>query len=127
MTLCPEVYYTRGMNDYDFGWMVALYEGEGSTGAYRYEDTRKNTTVISITMVDEDVIRRFHELIKYGKVTQIANGSWKWYCTSYGDVTAVLKILYPYLSIRRRAQADKVFNSPPNSKWHPNVEINNAP
>jgi hypothetical protein len=89
-------------------WAAGLFEGEGSM-------TESGGRLdIRVKMTDEDVVRRFADVMECGKVYgpykyDYRDGSkrkphWVWVALSY-EAFEVLELLWPWLCTRRRAQA----------------------
>jgi hypothetical protein len=67
-----------------------------------------------LKMTDEDVVRRFDEIVRYGEVYGpyscryrdgiVRKPLWVWVATEY-DALEVLELLWPWLGERRRGQA----------------------
>jgi hypothetical protein len=88
-------------------WAAGLFEGEGSmTNSGGCLDVR-------LKMTDEDVVRRFEEVVGYGTVYGPYNYEygdgikrkphWVWVALSY-DALEVLDLLWAWLGQRRRGQ-----------------------
>lgn len=115
-------------------WAAGLFEGEGSI-------TRRHLrhTNLVLAMTDEDVVRRFHEIIGHGKVYgPYVNHSgvkpqWRWACTGAKNCIAVLAALWCFLGERRKQRAEiairemaliRSFGSPICKRGHPFDEAN---
>jgi hypothetical protein len=94
----------------EIAWAAGLFEGEGTiTHARR----RSPGLLVAVTMTDEDVVRRFDEVVDRGKVYGPYSPPsyrdrwkpfWRWQAT--GDAAHdVLDLIGPWLSPRRIAQA----------------------
>ena len=94
-------------------WAAGIFEGEGSISQSAY---RRNTWYLRINMTDEDVVRRFHEVVGCGSVTgPKPNGKrldgedkklvWTWGAGAQGDVTHILSLFLPYMGKRRKLRA----------------------
>ncbi len=99
----------------DLMWAVGLFEGEGTIT--RFNSSSKNSGwELSIKMTDLDVLEKFHNIIKLGKISYITSPSipkhWKktyrWRIRSSKDVYAVLVAFYPFLGNRRKEKALQV-------------------
>lgn len=87
-------------------WAAGLFEGEGCltiSGGYPR---------IKLNMTDEDVVRRFHNVICVGQVredrAQEKHGykrQWEWYTASRAGVAEVIRLLWPHMGLRRRERA----------------------
>lgn len=93
-------------------WLAGLFEGEGSTGIYKNKKTVAVRFSIPQHTQSVDVLHRIKEIVNVGNV----NGPYKtktgfvhfYQCTKQSDVEKLIKLIYPYLLARRRAQCDKV-------------------
>lgn len=87
-------------NEENVAWAAGLYVGEGSGGV----------TGMSLTMCDEDVVRRFHSIVKVGTVwentqlTKAGKKSWKWKVANYEGSCYVRDLFWPWLCDRRKQQ-----------------------
>lgn len=94
------------MRDVDAAWLAGLIEGEGclyqgtANGRPRFE--------LSVSMVDEDVIRRAHEVSGVGYVAfydraNVPNASdqWKWRVGKRDEIRAVVDAVLPLMGNRR--------------------------
>lgn len=96
-------------------WAAGLFEGEGcitcNNGKVRMSINRYPQWVACLGMVDKDVVKRFHAVMKYGSVVQqtrltvTGKRVWVWRCSARRDVDRVLRRLLPHLGRRRGAKA----------------------
>ena len=94
---------------FELGWLVGLFSGEGCI-------TTKGTGSLqmSLSMTDEEEVRRFHVLIGCGRVYgtyESADGHkthWEWKAQSREDVERAADLLVPWLCGRRWEQAKRV-------------------
>jgi hypothetical protein len=97
----------------EFAWAAGLFEGEGSI-------TLAPRPRLQMKMADEDVVRRFAEIIGVGKVygpygpydyeppkRLQKKPTWMWVCEGR-RASEALEALRPWLSARRLAQARRV-------------------
>jgi hypothetical protein len=96
------------INTVDLGWLAGLLEGEGCFRA-RNSGFTNDTITISVTMTDEDVVRKAHEIIKLGTVSGpylIKSGKsiWIWQCSSRKEVPQILMTIYPLMGKRRQTR-----------------------
>lgn len=95
-------------------WLAGLFEGEGSTGIYKNRTTVAVRFVIPQHTQSVDVLHRIKEIVGVGSVNgpyKTKTGSVCFYqCSKQSDVEKLIKLIYPYLLARRRAQCDKVLN-----------------
>lgn len=106
-------------------WAAGLFEGEGTISLRGNRSRRtgrieKNVSIyMALAMTDEDVVRKFHEVIfKIGSVTgpytskQKTVGScgrkavWRWSVTNTQNCVTVYELLRPWLGSRRRQDGD---------------------
>lgn len=70
-------------------------------------------------LTDEDVLRRFHEVVGVGKVHGPFHRNpkhkphWRWHATNWRDTKHVLDLILPYLGERRGAKARELLSDPP--------------
>lgn len=97
-----------GTRECEIAWAAGLFEGEGSL-------TQSGGSLdVRVKMTDEEIVRRFEEVIGYGTVYGPYNYDyrdgikrkphWIWVALRY-DALEVLELLWPWLGERRRAQA----------------------
>lgn len=93
--------------DEDIAWAAGLFEGEGCI------TKNKGIPVLKLTMTDEDVVRRFGEVMGTGSVTGPYENSKKlcenpkplWWWAAYGmNALIAYSKLHPWLGTRRREQ-----------------------
>lgn len=91
----------------NLAWAAGLFEGEGCITR-----RHKTQTNLVMTMTDEDVVRRFHEVIGHGRVYgpyKTKTGvklQWRWACTGSKHCIAVLAALWCFLGSRRKGRAE---------------------
>ena len=90
------------------GWAGGLFEGEGSVFKIG-----KQCAGASLTMVDEDVVQDFGNVIGFGKIRSRKHKPnhkqpWEWRCNSFEEVQALVAMLWTFFGKRRRAQAKRV-------------------
>lgn len=95
------------MNDFEFGWVVGMIEGEGSF--YLNNPSKNPSIVIGITSTDEDVILRLQEYTGIGRVYGPYKGkaenhrqTWQWVVAKRADAEALSEAIMPYLGERRK-------------------------
>lgn len=103
--------------DFELGWMVGLYDGEGSCSGRR---NRKGGTwygYVEVSMTDEDTIWRLHDVWgKLGNVTSyqrkhkykrtLKQRMFRLRVTKQDEAREILDLMYPHLSQRRQEQID---------------------
>lgn len=85
------------------GWAAGLFEGEGCIGATR------GYPRASMASTDQDVIERFAEIVRVGKVSGPASDRrfpsrkplWRWWVSNPQDFIKFTELLEPYLGERR--------------------------
>lgn len=111
----------ESLTQFDIGWIVGILEGEGCFGAY--SDKRRPTTFsvkIQMESTDHDVVLRLNKLIP-GRVWESnypsktknfpsAKDSWRWAISDKNSVKSVINLIYPYMSVRRQEQLNKVLS-----------------
>lgn len=105
---------TISQRDLDIAWLAGLYEGEGSLT--NPPDSRgKHYARMYLSMTDEDVVRRAHEIAGVGQVNgpymhhRGTKPYWQWGIQRRAHVIQFMQMIYPYLGDRRRAKVDEVF------------------
>lgn len=101
----------------DLAYAAGLFEGEGSLHVqHRSDNSRSPIAVMKISMTDEDVVRKFHEIVGVGSVggpwadkrSESYKPIWRW--TTYGSkAKALCGQLWPWLGQRRRERITQVF------------------
>lgn len=95
---------------HEFAWAAGLFEGEGSIYAPNDHGVRGRIIALQLQMKDEDVVRRFHSIVKVGSVNAWQPKDrdypmWKWKACARYDVESFLEVVWPWLGARRRAKA----------------------
>lgn len=91
----------------DWAWFAGVFEGEGCI-----EFHHKNSTALTISMTDEDVVRRCAEIAGVGSIMELAarrghKVCWRWRVQKADHVLVVLDVIEPYLGKRRWARAQE--------------------
>lgn len=102
-------------------WAAGLFEGEGTIVAF---GPRKNQRSFSLTSTDEDVVRRFADIIATGKVygPYTYKGTdqrkrdhhkpyWRWSASDRVSVLAAAAILLPWMCERRRQKMEEAVHA----------------
>lgn len=89
-------------------WAVGIFEGEGNI----YRNDKRRHFIMQMKMKDEDIIRRFRDVVDCGRVKQrkpFQNYApmWEWSLTTTNDILKLAKRFLPYLGIRRSEQIQK--------------------
>ena len=103
----------------DLAWAAGLFEGEGSFSYSKHTGGtgRQVQARAELAMTDEDVVRRFHQIIGIGAVDSKHTPSmqaaghkpqWRWRVWSYEQIQAVVAMFWPWLGQRRRGRAKEV-------------------
>lgn len=99
----------------DYAWAAGIIEGEGSIVNNKIKD-RANSfrSSISVTMSDEDVIRKLHSVLEVGTVCGPYNKEgrkpiWSWAVQNQKGCFDTLLRIMPYLGKRRLEKASELF------------------
>jgi hypothetical protein len=99
----------------DTAWAAGLFEGEGCV--YAKPDKGRVRIAVSLDSCDEDVLRRFADVVGVGRVYGPYNHSrgtkpyWKWKATGPENVRQVYRLVGPELGERRRAAFSTAFRT----------------
>lgn len=95
-------------------WLAGLFEGEGCV-FIRKSDGRAPLAQVTISMTDEDVIRKAASVAGLGSVcgpfgpyTTPRKPLWKWQVARFEEAQAILGAMYPWLHSRRQAKIREV-------------------
>jgi hypothetical protein len=100
------------MTNYELGWIVALFEGEGCISRMR------QGWQAELKMTDEDVVRKFTDIIGIGAVhgpypernrPQI-KPYWSWHIGKRQDVLNFVALFAPLMGTRRANKMTECFN-----------------
>jgi hypothetical protein len=102
---------TAAQRQHLHAWAAGLFEGEGCFSLHRPKRDSKHGYVRligTLQMTDEDVVRRFAEIVEVGKVHRYEQRGnrqpvWRWTCSG-DDTVNVYRLLEPWLLSRRRAR-----------------------
>lgn len=92
-------------------WAAGLFEGEGTFSIYKVQNRKDSRRVIcSLSSNDEDVVKRFHEIIGVGSFlgpykNRSGTDRWVWQVQNFRDCLKVATMLFPYLGKRRQEKA----------------------
>jgi len=98
--------------DIDIAWAAGLFEGEGCI-TVRMVGHKYPSWGITLVMTDEDVVRKFTEIIGCGNLRLEPSRNpkrkpiWCWNTYNRIDVFNTLEMLLPYLGARRRSRAEE--------------------
>lgn len=104
------------LNREDLAWAGGLFEGEGCIAQARRGG--RCYPHIQLRMTDLDVVRRFADVVKVGRVSAQPEKkaeahhkpSWVWQADGIEAAQAVVAMLWPWLGARRRAVAASVLS-----------------
>src|SRR5271166_6037972 len=109
---CADRRYTEPMASRQAGvaWAAGIFEGEGSFSSHTVNG--KTYPHAAVEMKDEDIVRRYHEIVGVGTFSQ-RNVRDSRYTSSVQDIAgfrALVDLLEPWLGIRRRAKARQILD-----------------
>lgn len=102
-------------NREDLAWAGGFFEGEGcfTMGNAR----RKRTALAAVNNTDLSSLERFHRAVQlgringpYGPYATNSKEQWRWACEGYERTQALLALLWPFLSERRKTRAVEVLS-----------------
>jgi hypothetical protein len=97
------------MDERQIAWAAGIFEGEGTV----YAQAPRAYPHLRVVMTDQDIIERLCQVTGTGNVRSwgLIGGKnkplWHWTVNGIKPVFRVLKMFWPYLGERRRAQAAK--------------------
>lgn len=106
------------MSAVEVAWVAGLLEGEGTfwTKTRTRGDARYRYPVVGMTMTDEDVIRRLHEVTGAGNVHgpfkppehdgYKRKARWQWQVTAADDAVALMAAIREHMGKRRGEAID---------------------
>jgi hypothetical protein len=101
------------MDREEIAWAAGVFEGEGS---FTMSGHRRNSHTATVSMCDEDVVRRFYKAVGIGYVNGPYQNSginrkpyYRWQTARFEHVQALVAMLWPWLGQRRRARAKEIF------------------
>ena len=95
-------------------WAAGIFEGEGNI--YRNDNKKRigsgSIFIMSVQMKDEDVVKRFHRIVNYGKIIKrkpYKNYApmWEWRLTRTNNILDLCHKLLPFMGKRRTKQIRK--------------------
>lgn len=98
-------------SDVEAGWLAGLIEGEASISRHVDRRTGYVSWELSVSSVDEDVIRRAHQIAGVGVVYFVPRqrahwqDQWRWLVAKRDDIALTLATVLPLLGRRRSARA----------------------
>jgi hypothetical protein len=94
------------------GWAAGLFEGEGSLFVTARSDARYKQVTAALVSTDHDVVQRFHDVVKvgriYGPYSRGHKPFWRWGLSGRRDMVSLLDLIGPFLGERRAAKAAEV-------------------
>jgi hypothetical protein len=95
------------LTDFDLGWIVGIFEGEGTVFVSNGSPT------VAVEMTDLDTLANFYRILQVGSIkgpyTRNNNRpTWTWVLRNRTDCTILIQMLYPHLSDRRKLQCDRL-------------------
>lgn len=89
----------------DLAWAAGLWEGEGC-----FTGVKNRVPQATMSMTDEDVMRRFAVVIGFGTIYAVTKPAprkncWMWQSRTFESFQATVALLWPWLHERRRARA----------------------
>lgn len=99
------------LNRADIAWAAGLFEGEG---CFYLARTQSYALRAALKMSDEDVVRRFHAIVRVGNIfgpTQYGTEKkplWTWQAYKFEEVQAVIALFWHQLGQRRRDKAVEI-------------------
>jgi hypothetical protein len=97
----------------EIAWAAGFFEGEGSFTLNRGQ--QRPVPVVYVSQVDPEPLERFARYLRlephgkqYREVRQGTRDIWRFRIHKYSEVQRVVDLLYPWLSPRRREQADRM-------------------
>src|SRR5574343_492445 len=91
----------------ELAWAAGFYDGEGCTIIHKSTLGDKRTKLrMSVGQKGEECLVRFQKALGMGKIYQRDCGISLWALNKLEDVDTALRMLWPYLSGPKRAQAE---------------------
>lgn len=96
----------------ELAWAAGFYEGDGTIGCYG----KGHGLHMKVVQVDPEPALKFHEVVGVGRIsgpihqpshTPNQRPYFMWRVSSFEHVQAVVAMLWPWLSCRRKDQARK--------------------
>lgn len=98
----------------DVAWAAGLFEGEGcfTTG----KNTSKNSLTgrCTLSMTDEDIVRKFHSIVKVGTIRkrefENKKDAWIWTTQGFEKFQYIVALFWSFLGERRKSRATEILN-----------------
>lgn len=100
-----------GSRQTEVAWAAGIFEGEGSFSTHTVYG--KAYPRASVEMNDEDIVRRYHEIVGVGTLLQRKRPDLR-YISVVQDIAGfrtLVDLLEPWLGIRRRAKAQQIIEA----------------
>lgn len=132
---------TPDLSDAEIAWAAGLFEGEGCfTRTVRRQvilrtigglEVEYMQLQMSLSMTDEDVVRRYHSIVNCGGITirdfpGKLKRQWMWQVQRLDDVKRLYDTFYPWLGERRRHRGQEVIDEYQAVREYREEEIANA-
>lgn len=93
------------INDGKNQWAIGIFEGEGNI----YRNDKRRNFVMSVKMKDEDIIKRFYDIVGCGKVVKRKaylnyDCMWEWRVTRTNEILELANKIFPFMGERRKEQ-----------------------
>lgn len=102
--------------EHDYRWAAGIIEGEGCLSFLKVKNRKDSYSCrITVSMTDEDVIRKLFDILKEGTVTGPYEGRakkgpmWVWSVQNHEGCFNILLRIGPYLLSRRKEKASLMF------------------
>lgn len=108
----------------NLAWLAGIIEGEGCVefglqkprpGPPQYQSGPRRYQRITVSMTDLDVIERVHHIASCGTITgpywrpKSTKEIWVWTVQNRPGVVALLRMIHPWMGVRRRAKIEDLF------------------
>jgi hypothetical protein len=103
----------------DLAWAAGLFEGEGCFSLHH----KGRTARALLSMTDEDVVRRFHDIVGFGTVIQKTGlkppnlPQWRWAANSRHEFERTVDLFTPWLGERRLRKAQAILATMRSTDW----------
>ncbi len=106
----------NNLSQFDLGWLVGLFEGEGSIIFSRSHRGKRSYLMTQVTITNTNIrlLNRAKNLCGYGKIFihNLGNDkhrpAWTWRLTNQPDIACFLEMVLPHL-IEKRDKAECMF------------------
>lgn len=100
--------------DTEIAWAAGLFEGEGSISLMQQRGRKSVSIIVHLGTTDQDIAARFHAIVGVGNITIRERENprhkrqWIWQAAAIADVRHVVRLLAPWLGMRRSARVHEV-------------------